>query len=303
MLLFSCHSSLLFKLASLSPSVRTVCKTSALAEPTSPSSSLLLPEQLSPDWVLLTQSRPALCNAMDCSLPGFCVCGVTKARVLEWVAIPFSSGSSQSRDWTWVSCRAGRFSVRATANGKTHCKFRISKHPGQFAILHSAVTVSKPLFFYITSSSYVPDYMETHTVSLFLLQWRKCLFWHQDPSIQIFLKTSFNHLISLHHASANPVSSVNPFSEHSNVLWYRLLFEKPSIDLLSPLGYVLSPFPRPSLWTKGCLQILSYFFLPNLSLSHSNRSPLTMAPPRKAQKMFLLNSPIIQFWPNPRPPV
>ena len=29
--------------------------------------------------------------------------------VLEWVAIPFSRGSSQHRDWTWVSCIAGRF--------------------------------------------------------------------------------------------------------------------------------------------------------------------------------------------------
>ena len=302
MLQSSCHSSLLFTLASLSPSVRTACKTSELsAEPTSPYSSLLLPEQLSPDWVFVTQSRPTLCNPMDRSLPGFRVCGVTKARVLEWVAIPFSSGSSQSRDWTWVSCRAGRFSVRATANGKTDCKFRISKHPGQFAVLHSAVTVSKPLFFYITSSTYLPDYMETHTVSLFLLQWRKCLFWHQDPSIQIFLKTSFNHLISLHHALANPVSSVNPFSEHSNVLWYRLLFEKPSIDLLSPLGYVLS-LSQTKFMNKG-LFTNTLFFLPNFSLSHSNRSPLTMAPPRKAQKMFLLNLPIIQFWPNPRPPV
>jgi len=152
-----------------------------------------------------------------------------------------------------------------------------------------------------TSLPALPDYMETQTVSLFLLQWRKCLFWHQDPSIQIFLKTSFNHLISLHHA--NPVSSANSFSEHSNILWYRLLFEKPSIDLVSPRGYVLFPFHRSSLLTKDCLQILSSFFLPNLSLSHSNRSPLTLAPPRKAQKMSLLNSPIIQFWSNPMPPV
>ena len=192
MLLFSCHSSLLFTLLSLSPSVRSVCKTSALTEPNSPSSSLLLPEQLSPEWVLVTQSRPALCNPTDCSLPGFYVHGIVKARVLERVAITFSSRSSQSRDWTWVSCSIGRFSVWATTNGKRHCKFRISKHPGQFAVLHSAMTVSKPLLFYITSSTYLPDYMETQTVSLFLLQWRKCLFWHQDPSIQIFLKTSFN---------------------------------------------------------------------------------------------------------------
>ena len=32
-----------------------------------------------------------------------------KARILEWVAFPFSRGSSQSRDWTQVSCIAGQF--------------------------------------------------------------------------------------------------------------------------------------------------------------------------------------------------
>ena len=32
-----------------------------------------------------------------------------QARILEWVAFPFSRGSSQPRDWTWVSCIADRF--------------------------------------------------------------------------------------------------------------------------------------------------------------------------------------------------
>lgn len=110
-----------------------------------------------------------------------------------------------------------------------------------------------------------------------------------------FLTTSFNHLISLHHA--NPVSSVNPFSEHSNILWYCLLFEKPSIDLVSPLGYVLFPFHRPSLLIKDCLQILSYFFLPNLSLSHSNKSLLNGATKKSTENVppRLTNNPI---WSN-----
>ena len=43
------------------------------------------------------------------SLPDSSVHGILQARVLEWVAIPFSRGSSQSRDRTWVSCIAGRF--------------------------------------------------------------------------------------------------------------------------------------------------------------------------------------------------
>ena len=46
---------------------------------------------------------------MDCSLPGSSVHGIFQARILEWVAFPFSRRSSQLRDWTQVSCIEGRF--------------------------------------------------------------------------------------------------------------------------------------------------------------------------------------------------
>ena len=50
-----------------------------------------------------------LCDLMDCSPPGSSVHGILQARILEWVAIPFSRRSSWSMDWTHVSCIAGRF--------------------------------------------------------------------------------------------------------------------------------------------------------------------------------------------------
>ena len=40
---------------------------------------------------------------MDCSTPGSSVHGILQARILEWVAMSFSRGSSQPRDWTFVS--------------------------------------------------------------------------------------------------------------------------------------------------------------------------------------------------------
>ena len=46
-----------------------------------------------------------------CSPPGSSVHGVVQSRILEWVAIPFSRGSSQLRDWTWVSCIADRLFI------------------------------------------------------------------------------------------------------------------------------------------------------------------------------------------------
>ena len=52
---------------------------------------------------------------MDCRPPGSSVHGVLRARILEWVAIHFSRGSSQSRDQSWVSCITGRlFTIWAT---------------------------------------------------------------------------------------------------------------------------------------------------------------------------------------------
>ena len=44
------------------------------------------------------QSCLTLCDLMDCSLPGSSFHGIFQARVLEWVAISFSRGSSQPRD-------------------------------------------------------------------------------------------------------------------------------------------------------------------------------------------------------------
>ena len=64
------------------------------------------------------QSCLTLCNPMDCSLLGSSIHGIFQARILEWVAMSFSRGSSRPRDWTWVSHTAGRlFTVWATREG------------------------------------------------------------------------------------------------------------------------------------------------------------------------------------------
>ena len=74
------------------------------------------PQENKPEIVILvTQSCLTLCDPMDCSLPGSSVLGIFQARILEWVAIPFSRGSSQPRNQTQVSHTAGRlFTVWAT---------------------------------------------------------------------------------------------------------------------------------------------------------------------------------------------
>ena len=59
--------------------------------------------------VLGSQSYLTLCDPMDCSPAGSSVCEVSQGRILEWVAIPSSRGSSWPRDWTQVFCITGRF--------------------------------------------------------------------------------------------------------------------------------------------------------------------------------------------------
>ena len=49
---------------------------------------------------------------MDCSSPGSSVHGISQARILEWVAILFSRGSSRPRDQTQVCCIAGIFFIK-----------------------------------------------------------------------------------------------------------------------------------------------------------------------------------------------
>ena len=60
-------------------------------------------------FVSVTQSCLTLCDPMDCSQPGSSVHGILQARILEWVAIPFSRGSSWPKDRTQVSHNPGRF--------------------------------------------------------------------------------------------------------------------------------------------------------------------------------------------------
>ena len=63
------------------------------------------------EWmkVSVRQLCPTFCIPMDWSLPGSSAHEILQARILEWVAVPLSRGSSQPRDRTQVSCTAGKF--------------------------------------------------------------------------------------------------------------------------------------------------------------------------------------------------
>ena len=68
--------------------------------------------------VLVTQSYLTFCDPMDCSQPGSSVHGILQAKILEWVAMPSSRGSSRFRNQThvsYVSCIGGGFFTTSAA--------------------------------------------------------------------------------------------------------------------------------------------------------------------------------------------
>ena len=79
---------------------------------------------------LVTQSCLTLSDPVDCSPPGSSVHGILQARILEWVAMPFSRGSSQSGDRTHVSFIAD--SAPSEPPGKPVHHYIRAVRPGRF---------------------------------------------------------------------------------------------------------------------------------------------------------------------------
>ena len=72
-----------------------------------------------------------LCHPMDLSQPGSSIHGILLARILEWVAMPFSKVSSQSRDQTHISCSSctsGRFFTTEPLGKVIYDKLNHSKY-------------------------------------------------------------------------------------------------------------------------------------------------------------------------------
>ena len=96
--------------------------------------------------MLVAELCPTLCHPMGCSSPGSSIHGIFQARILEWVAIAFSRGSSQPRDETWVSCTAGRFFTNwatreAPYKSTILMKFQSTSYWAIFFLKHNKVSL------------------------------------------------------------------------------------------------------------------------------------------------------------------
>ena len=122
-----------------------------------------------------------LCDPIDCSLPGSPVHGIFQARVLDWVAIPFSRGSSQPRDRTWVSCIVDRcFNLWATR--EVHRSKYITGFSGSLAYKWQIVVL---LRLHICVSRFICVDIHLYaclSISLYLLlvlfPWRTLIYHH-----------------------------------------------------------------------------------------------------------------------------
>ena len=86
----------------------------------------LLSVLFSPSVCACAQLCLTLSNPADCTPPGSSNHGILQARILGWVAVPSSRGSSWPRDWTCISCIASGF-CPAKPSGKL-VSIWVSKH-------------------------------------------------------------------------------------------------------------------------------------------------------------------------------
>ena len=136
---------------------------------------------------------------MNHSPPGSSLCGIFQARILEWVAISSSRGSSQPRDQTQVSCISGRFfrhtftwdlgteyilDVSIWCSG-SRCPIIVTR-----LVFHSLV---RPFMFVIKPTKLLSDAMSQDMLQLIFIDenvqdkkaQRKTVFW--TPCLYVFL--------------------------------------------------------------------------------------------------------------------
>ena len=86
-------------------------------------------------------SCPILCDPTVCSLPSSSVHGTSQARILEWVAISYSRGSSLPRDQTHICCIAGRF-FTTEPPGKPDLPIKMYKIYGEVTHRKAVLTIT-----------------------------------------------------------------------------------------------------------------------------------------------------------------
>ena len=113
---------------------------------------------------------------MDCSRPGFSVLGILQARTLEWVALPFSRGSSWLRDRTQVSPIAGGLPSEPPGKPKNTGVGNLSLIQGTFRESKQGLLLCRWIPYQL---SYQGSPVSPHTVDLSPAESKDLLYLHQ----------------------------------------------------------------------------------------------------------------------------
>ena len=161
--------------------------------------------------VLFVQSCMTLCNPIEYSLLGSYVHGILQARILDWVAIPFSRGSSRLRDQTRVSCITGRFFIIWGSREAIYvCMAYIYDNPLQYSCLGNPMnrgawqatvhTVAKSWTWLKRLSTEQNTHTHTHTHIYIHFTKDKCRYistptsWHLATHIPVLVLKPCNRL-------------------------------------------------------------------------------------------------------------
>ena len=144
------------------------------------------------------QLCPALCNPMDCSPPGSSGHRIFLARIVEWVALPSSRGSSQLTDWTQVFCIlfiAGKFFTTEPSGKPNDFSFRsvqVSRSADSLwphGLQHAMLPCPSPIPRLCTNSCPLSQWCHP-TISSSAVPFSSCL--QSLPASEVFLMSQFS---------------------------------------------------------------------------------------------------------------
>ena len=199
---------------------------------------------------------------MDSSLRGFSAHGILQARILGWVVIPSCRGSSQPRDWTPVSCTAGRlFTVWATREDQVYVQFSLVQSLSRVRLFVTPWITARQASLSITNSRSLLKLMpiESAMPSSHLILCRPLLLPPIPPSIRVFSNEPTLHMRWLKYWSFS--FSISPFNEHPGLISFRMDW----LDLLAVQGTLKSLLQHHS--SKASIFQRSAFF--TVQLSHA----------------------------------
>ena len=190
----------------------------------------------------LLQSCLTLCNPMDCSLPGSSVHGISQARILEWVAMSSSRGSSQPRNQTcvsYVSCTGRQvfcffvFLTTSATQEAPFCFFSSVQSLSHVRLFATPWIAARQASLSITNSQSSPRLMSIKSVmpSSHLILCRPLLLLVPiPPSIRVFSNESTLRMRWPKYWSFS--LSISPSNKHPGLISFRMDW----LDLLAVQG-------------------------------------------------------------------